>query len=163
VATIHHGIDLSEFTPRERTGRGLVFLGRIHPDKGVAEAIAVARAVGLPLVIAGLVQDRDYFADELAPHVDGERVRCVRPSRPSASAATAWSTTICGSTSRCCPARTSLERELPRRRQLLARVERDALVAAIRRGRDRARLRADARVGWRPRSTVSVVGRLPAR
>ncbi|TME28895.1 MAG: glycosyltransferase family 4 protein [Chloroflexi bacterium] len=82
VATIHHGIDLSEFTPRERTGRGLVFLGRIHPDKGVAEAIAVARAVGLPLVIAGIIQDREYFAGEIAPHVDGERVRYVGPLGP---------------------------------------------------------------------------------
>jgi glycosyltransferase involved in cell wall biosynthesis len=77
VATVHHGIDLSEFTLRERPGPGLVFLGRIHPDKGVAEAIAVARAVDLPLVIAGIVHDRDYFDREVAPHVDGERVRYV--------------------------------------------------------------------------------------
>jgi glycosyltransferase involved in cell wall biosynthesis len=77
VATVHHGIDLSEFTPQERPGRGLVYLGRIHPDKGVAEAIAVAKAVGLPLVIAGIVHDREYFEHEIAPHVDGDRVRYV--------------------------------------------------------------------------------------
>ena len=77
VATVYHGIDLSEFTPREQQGRGLVYFGRIHPDKGVAEAIAVARAVGMPLVIAGIVHDRDYFEREIAPHVDGDRVRYV--------------------------------------------------------------------------------------
>jgi glycosyltransferase involved in cell wall biosynthesis len=77
AATVYHGIDLSEFTPRDRPGRGLVYLGRIHPDKGVAEAIAVARAVGLPLVIAGIVHDRDYFEREIAPQVDGDRVRYV--------------------------------------------------------------------------------------
>ena len=77
AATIYHGIDLAEFTPRERPGRGLAFLGRIHPDKGVAEAIAVARAVDLPLVIAGIVQDREYFDREVAPHLDDERVRYV--------------------------------------------------------------------------------------
>jgi glycosyltransferase involved in cell wall biosynthesis len=77
VATVYHGIDLAEFTPVEQPGRGLVFLGRIHPDKGVAEAIAVARAVGLPLVIAGIVHDREYFEREVAPSLDGDRIRYV--------------------------------------------------------------------------------------
>ncbi len=77
IATVYHGIDLSEFTPREQAGGGLVCFGRIHPDKGVAEAIAVAKAVGLPLVIAGIVHDREYFEREVAPHVDGDRVRYV--------------------------------------------------------------------------------------
>jgi glycosyltransferase involved in cell wall biosynthesis len=54
-----------------------VFLGRIHPDKGVAEAIAVARAVGLPLVIAGIVHDREYFAREVEPSLDGDHIRYV--------------------------------------------------------------------------------------
>ena len=35
--------------------KALVFLGRIHPDKGVHLAIAVARLSGLPLVIAAPV------------------------------------------------------------------------------------------------------------
>jgi glycosyltransferase involved in cell wall biosynthesis len=82
VATVYHGIDLAEFTPTERPGRGLVFLGRIHPDKGVAEAIAVARAVDLPLVIAGIVHDRAYFEREIAPALDGERVRYVGSLEP---------------------------------------------------------------------------------
>src|SRR6185437_15546173 len=77
AATVYHGIDLSEFTPREQAGRGLVYLGRIHPDKGVSEAIAVAKAVGLPLVIAGIVHDREYFETEVAPHIDGDRLRYV--------------------------------------------------------------------------------------
>jgi glycosyltransferase involved in cell wall biosynthesis len=77
LATVYHGIDLAEFTPREQAGRRLVYLGRIHPDKGVAEAIAVAKAVRLPLVIAGIVHDREYFEREIAPHVDGDRVRYV--------------------------------------------------------------------------------------
>jgi len=83
AATVYHGIDLSEFTPRERPGRGLVCFGRIHPDKGVAEAIAVAAAAGLPLVIAGIVHDREYFESEIAPHIDGERVRYVGSLAPA--------------------------------------------------------------------------------
>jgi len=77
AATVYHGIDLSDFTFRDGPGRRLVFLGRIHPDKGVADAIAVAEAVGLPLVIAGIVHDREYFDREIAPHLDGEAVRYV--------------------------------------------------------------------------------------
>jgi glycosyltransferase involved in cell wall biosynthesis len=77
VATVYHGIDLAEFTPVERPGPHLVFLGRIHPDKGVAEAIAVAQAVGVPLVIAGIVHDRAYFEREVTPSLDGERIRYV--------------------------------------------------------------------------------------
>ena len=75
AATVYHGIDLSDFTFRDGPGRRLVFLGRIHPDKGVADAIAVAEAVGLPLVIAGIVHDREYFDRKIAPHLDGDAVR----------------------------------------------------------------------------------------
>jgi glycosyltransferase involved in cell wall biosynthesis len=77
VATVYHGIDLAELTPVERPGRGLVYLGRIHPDKGVTDAIAVARATGLPLVIAGIIHDRDYFEREIAPALDGDQIRYV--------------------------------------------------------------------------------------
>ena len=63
AATIHHGIDLSPFTFRDQPGDYLLFLGRIHPDKGTHRAIEVARRAGLPLVIAGIVQDEDYFRD----------------------------------------------------------------------------------------------------
>ena len=83
VATVYHGIDLAELTPRDRPGRGLVYFGRIHPDKGVSEAIAVARAVGLPLVIAGIIHDRRYFEREVAPHVDGDHVRYVGSLGPA--------------------------------------------------------------------------------
>ena len=49
--------------------------GRIHPDKGTAQAIEIARGAERPLVLCGPVQDERYFAEEIEPHVDGERVR----------------------------------------------------------------------------------------
>jgi glycosyltransferase involved in cell wall biosynthesis len=76
-ATVYHGIDLGEFTPRDQASGHLVFLGRIHPDKGVAEAIEVARRSGRRLVIAGIVHDREYFEREVAPLIDGDRVKYV--------------------------------------------------------------------------------------
>ena len=77
VATIHHGILLSEFTLWETPGNYLLFFGRIHPDKGTAEAIEVARRAGRRLIIAGIIHDRDYFERQVVPHLDGDRVRYV--------------------------------------------------------------------------------------
>ena len=83
VATVYHGIPLEEFTLRTEPDEYLLFFGRIHPDKGVAEAIEVARRAGRPLVIAGIIQDKDYYDREVAPHIDGERVRYIGSVGPS--------------------------------------------------------------------------------
>ncbi|CAN5134412.1 glycosyltransferase family 4 protein [soil metagenome] len=83
LATIHHGIALEQFTPRVEPGAYLLFFGRIHPDKGAAEAVAVARESGLPLVLAGIVHDEAYFAREIAPHLDGARIRYVGSVGPA--------------------------------------------------------------------------------
>jgi glycosyltransferase involved in cell wall biosynthesis len=74
AATIHHGIDLSVLPYRGTAGDALVSFGRIHPDKGTADAIAIARRAGRRLVICGIVQDERYFADAVEPQVDGDRV-----------------------------------------------------------------------------------------
>lgn len=74
-ATIHHGIAVEDFSLHPEPGDHLLYFGRIHPDKGTAHAIEVARRAGRDLVIAGIIQDERYFAEEVEPHVDGERVR----------------------------------------------------------------------------------------
>ena len=81
AATIHHGIDLRMLPYRAAAGDYLVSLGRIHPDKGTADAIEIARRVGRRLVICGIVQDERYFADAVEPHVDGD-VASRAASRP---------------------------------------------------------------------------------
>ena len=60
-----------------------MFFGRIHPDKGVKEAIELARLADMRLVIAGIIQDEAYFAREIAPHIDDDRVRYVGSAGPS--------------------------------------------------------------------------------
>jgi glycosyltransferase involved in cell wall biosynthesis len=82
AATIHHGIDLSRFELQQKSGDYLLFFGRIHPDKGTAEAIDVAGRVGMPLTIAGIIQDRDYFERFVEPRLDGDRVRYLGPVGP---------------------------------------------------------------------------------
>ena len=70
AATIHHGIPLEDFAFDSRGSDDLLFFGRIHPDKGVAEAIAAARRAGRRLVMAGIVQDQDYHDQHIAPAID---------------------------------------------------------------------------------------------
>ncbi len=79
LATIHHGIDTDTFSLHPSPGGYLLFFGRIHPDKGTAEAIDIALESGIPLVIAGIVQDQPYFDGRVAPRVDGKRVSFVGP------------------------------------------------------------------------------------
>lgn len=70
AATIHHGIRIDEFPFDPIGSEDLLFFGRIHPDKGAGEAIRAAKAVGRRLVMAGLIQDLEYHAREVAPFLD---------------------------------------------------------------------------------------------
>jgi glycosyltransferase involved in cell wall biosynthesis len=77
-ATVYNGIDLSLYPLQKAAGDHLIFLGRIHPDKGVHLAIEVARLSGMPLLIAGIIQDRTYFKLQVEPHLD-QRIRYIGP------------------------------------------------------------------------------------
>jgi glycosyltransferase involved in cell wall biosynthesis len=79
LATVYNGIDLSLYPLRQSAGNDLIFLGRIHPDKGVHLAIAAARLSGLPLLIAGIIQDRDYFREQVEPYLDDRQIRYLGP------------------------------------------------------------------------------------
>ena len=73
AATIHHGIDVDAFCTDVEPGDGLLFFGRIHPDKGTAEAVQLALRCDRSLTIAGIIQDARYFSEQVEPHLD-ERV-----------------------------------------------------------------------------------------
>jgi glycosyltransferase involved in cell wall biosynthesis len=83
LATIQHGIDLRQLPFQQSAGEDLVTFGRIHPDKGTAEAIAIARAAGRRLVICGIVQDERYFAEQVEPFIDDDRVRYLGSVGPA--------------------------------------------------------------------------------
>jgi len=78
LATVYNGIDLDLYPLRDSSGDDLIFLGRIHPDKGVHLAIEVAQMSGLPLLIAGIIQDETYFREQVKPHLD-RQIRYVGP------------------------------------------------------------------------------------
>lgn len=80
VATIYNGVDVARFVPGEGTdGRYLLHIGAITPHKGTDQAIRIARAADVPLVIAGRVSPRDvdYFEESIEPHLDGRSVTFV--------------------------------------------------------------------------------------
>ncbi|WP_185899610.1 glycosyltransferase [Streptomyces sp. WAC07061] len=70
---VHNGVDVHRWTAGPGGG-GLVWYGRIVPEKGPALAIAAASAAGLPLTLAGPVVDRLYFREQVVPRLGG-RVR----------------------------------------------------------------------------------------
>jgi glycosyltransferase involved in cell wall biosynthesis len=78
LATVYNGIDLSLYPLQDR-GEDLIFLGRIHPDKGVHLAIEVARLSGMRLIIAGIVQDKAYFQEQIKPHLDDQNILYIGP------------------------------------------------------------------------------------
>jgi len=82
AATIHHWIEMGMFALGAGRGGYLLFFGRIHPDKGTVEAIEVAERAGLPLILAGIVQDAEYFDRLVGPRIDGRRVQYLGPVGP---------------------------------------------------------------------------------
>lgn len=73
VATIHHGLDLSAAPWRAQPGDYLVFVGRVAPEKGVGDAIELARRVRMPLKMIAKVYDepeRVLFAETVQPAID---------------------------------------------------------------------------------------------
>jgi len=83
VATVHHGIDIENFTFRPQPDGYVLFFGRIHKDKGTREAIEIARRAQLRLLIAGIVQDPVYFQKQVEPYIDGDQVQYLGSAGPA--------------------------------------------------------------------------------
>jgi glycosyltransferase involved in cell wall biosynthesis len=75
IANCQNALDFSVYPCKPHRGDYLLFLGRLSPDKGAHRAVAVAMETGLPLKIAGKLQEakeREYFHELVEPHlVDG--------------------------------------------------------------------------------------------
>ena len=82
IRTIYHGIDLSQFSFNNNPGSYLVFLGRMHPDKGALDAIKIAKLVDRELIMAGIIQDQDYFSTLVAPEIDNKKIHYIGSVAP---------------------------------------------------------------------------------
>ncbi|PWK77792.1 glycosyltransferase involved in cell wall biosynthesis [Mucilaginibacter oryzae] len=74
IATVYNGIDTRDFHFYDEPDDYLLYFGRIHPDKGTAEAISIAQKSKRKLVIAGIVQDADYFKEKVEPQLSEDVV-----------------------------------------------------------------------------------------
>lgn len=79
VATVYNGINVDSFKFHETPDNPpyLAFLGRLSPEKGPHHAIEIAKRTGIPLKMAGKIDvvDREFYAQEIEPHVDGEFIQ----------------------------------------------------------------------------------------
>ncbi|MEO5593078.1 MAG: glycosyltransferase family 4 protein [Chitinophagaceae bacterium] len=74
TATVYNGIRTNQFSFIEHPDNYLLFFGRIHPEKGAKEAIEVAKACGKKIILAGFIQDNNYFNDHIKPFLNNENV-----------------------------------------------------------------------------------------
>jgi glycosyltransferase involved in cell wall biosynthesis len=79
LPVVYNGLDVSRIPFGEVPEDYFVIVGRIVFNKGIADAIRVARAAGVRLVIVGGVSkylpwSQGYFDNEVRPFVDGDRV-----------------------------------------------------------------------------------------
>jgi glycosyltransferase involved in cell wall biosynthesis len=79
VKTIYHGLPLEKYLFSEKPKDYLLWLSRIGPDKGIAEAIDIAKLSGEKLIISGpiLPQYADYFEFRIKPLIDGKKIQFV--------------------------------------------------------------------------------------
>jgi glycosyltransferase involved in cell wall biosynthesis len=79
VAVIGNPIVVDDFPFRAEKDDYLLWIGRMNEDKGPNRAIAAALEAGVPLVLRGPVQpgQEEFFASEVEPHIDDDRVRYV--------------------------------------------------------------------------------------
>jgi glycosyltransferase involved in cell wall biosynthesis len=79
VAVIGNPMVVDDFPYRADKDGYLLWIGRFNEDKGPNRAIAAAREADAPLVLAGPVQpgQEEFFAREVEPHLDGDRIRYI--------------------------------------------------------------------------------------
>ncbi|MEA5465778.1 glycosyltransferase family 4 protein [Leptothoe sp. PORK10 BA2] len=78
IRTVYNAIDVAKhpFSETPQSPPYLAFLGRLSLEKGVLDAVKVAKQVGLPLKIAGKLgkEDESFYAQNVEPLIDGEQI-----------------------------------------------------------------------------------------
>lgn len=79
VKTIYHGIPVEQYEFNSKPQDYLLWLSNITPDKGLGEAIEIAKMAGEKLIISGPIFPRnaDYFEYRIKPLIDGKQIQFV--------------------------------------------------------------------------------------
>lgn len=77
--TIYHGLPLDKYTFNPNPQNYLLWLSKITPQKGINDAIEVARKTGERLIISGVIpkEYQDYFDYRIMPLIDGKQIEFV--------------------------------------------------------------------------------------
>ena len=74
AATIYHGLDAKKIPFTKIQGDYLIFSGRIHPSKGVEEAISIAKKANSKLVIMGKHGNDKYWREKIKPQINEKQI-----------------------------------------------------------------------------------------
>lgn len=76
---IYHGIPVENYDFNDKPDNYLLWLSNIQQDKGLAEAIEIAKISGEKLIIAGTIfpKNTDYFEHRIKPLIDGKQIQFV--------------------------------------------------------------------------------------
>jgi glycosyltransferase involved in cell wall biosynthesis len=86
IATVYNGLDFDQYKFKEAdlTAKKeyIVWIGRFCKDKGTHVAIEVAKKSGIPLVLAGKIDEhneeyKEYYEKEVKPHIDGKLITYI--------------------------------------------------------------------------------------
>jgi len=81
IATVYNGLNTQDFDFVEQPDDYLLYFGRIHHDKGTAEAISIAKKSKKRLLIAGIIQDEGYFNEKIEPELN-EHIQYIGHAGP---------------------------------------------------------------------------------
>ena len=76
AATIYNGVNLDTFRFSESHDNYLLFVGRLQPEKGLAETVQIAKMTGEKLLIVGPPVTGAYWDEKVAPYLN-EKIRYV--------------------------------------------------------------------------------------
>jgi glycosyltransferase involved in cell wall biosynthesis len=74
--TVYHGLPQNQYEFHPKPGKYLAFLGRTSPEKGLDQAIEIAKRAGMPLKVAAKIDrvDQEYFDSKISPLLKDPRV-----------------------------------------------------------------------------------------
>nr|WP_067059478.1 glycosyltransferase family 4 protein [Mucilaginibacter sp. L294] len=81
LATVYNGLDTADFKFTEQPQDYLLYFGRIHHDKGPLEAIEISKKANKRLIMAGIIQNENYFKDRVEPQLN-DQITYIGPAGP---------------------------------------------------------------------------------
>jgi len=72
IANIYHGIPVEQYQFNPQPEDYFCFVGRISAEKGVHLSVQLAKKIGFKFKIAGLIQDENYFNQQIKPYLDAK-------------------------------------------------------------------------------------------